>query len=582
MADLIRHRGPDEQGLHLDGPAALAHLRLSIIDLGGGHQPLANEDESVWIVFNGEIYNFEELREPLAKKGHIFRTRSDTEIIVHLYEEYGEDCVQHLRGMFAFAIWDRPRQRLFLARDRFGKKPLYCATHDNGFWFASELKCFLKVPGFARRLNREALDGFLSYRYVPGPETIFEGVYKLQPGHTLTVSQDGRCVTRRYWEPPTALLQPAPSDDEALERLKQLLDESVRLRTISEVPLGAFLSGGLDSSLVVGLLSKHSSEPVKTFSVGFPGHGQLNEMVFARQVSKHFGTDHHELALTPQDVRDSFAKVVWHLDEPLADAAAVPTLLLSQLARTKVTVALTGEGADEIFAGYPRYYWEHQLRLLEPWFPRLPARVLAGVFWRFKVRRYAKGFGLLSKTRSERHQLLSTVFDRGLPVTHDDPRHEDPVRAFMFSDIAAWLPDDLLMKVDKMSMAVSLEARAPFLDHVMAEFALGLPTSMKIRGKTNKWILREAARGIVPKEIFEREKHGFDLPIDVWLRTDLRPLLEDLLGTDGLAKRDLFPATEISLLKREHLDGTRDHWQKLWSLMCLEQWCRLFLDAPTS
>ncbi|MBD0325305.1 MAG: asparagine synthase (glutamine-hydrolyzing), partial [Pyrinomonadaceae bacterium] len=534
MCRIIRHRGPDDQGAWVKDGVALGMRRLSIIDLKGGHQPLSGCNDAVTIVFNGEIYNYQELQRELEARGHSFRTRSDTETIVHAYEEYGAACVERLRGMFAFALWDARERKLFLARDRVGKKPLYYTLTPRGtLVFGSELKSLLEHPEVEREVSPEALDAYLTLGYVPDPLCILRGVNKLPPGHHLTFPHEGRFALSEYWDFPFDDAEPAlpRREEEYVEELRSLLEEAVRVRLISEVPLGAFLSGGVDSSAVVGFMARQMSQRVKTFSIGFH-EDSYNELKYARVAARHFATDHHEFIVTP-DICHVVDELVWHCDEPFADSSAVPTYMVSKLAREHVTVALSGDGGDELFAGYTRYDVEQQRR----GFNRLP-RVVRQNMMRAVSRRLPHGawgrnyLNNVSLDPVERYLDSVSIFtdlnklslytsDFGRRLNEDGAAHASfrfhaervrkgagPLNTLLYLDSKTYLPGDILTKVDRMSMAVSLEARAPLLDHKLVEFVTRLPARLKMRGREGKYIFKRAISGLVPEEILRRPKQG--------------------------------------------------------------------------
>ena len=605
MCEVMRHRGPDDSGIYLKGCVGLGIRRLSIIDLDTGHQPISNEDESVWIVLNGEIYNFVELRRELEAKGHRFRTNTDTEVIVHLYEDFGEGCVQKLRGMFAFAIWDAREQKLFLARDRIGQKPLYYAIVNGSLIFGSEIKAILQDPEIERRINWEALDDYLTHLFVPSPKTIFQGIHKLPPAHYLTC-KDGRIKIERYWR---VTYRSDENKGEAFyaQRLAELLQESVKLRLVSDVPLGAFLSGGLDSSLVVAMMSGLSNRPVKTFSIGFK-ESSYNELRYARLVAEHFGTDHREFEVTC-DVVDLLPKLVWHFDEPFADSSAIPTYYVSKMTRQHVTVALSGDAGDEVFAGYRRY----QARRMAQYFNLLPKwarrELIGSVVKRLpeptsyygasyvkKVKRFVEYAATVDEnertswaplfTAKQKDRLYSSQLkghlssyresSQFLNQYFDQAYNEDMVAKMMWVDLMTYLPGDILTKVDRMSMAVSLEARAPFLDHKLVEFAAEIPTALKLKGLSTKYILKRSMSELLPKEIIRRSKQGFVVPMASWLKDQLSQCIEDLLLSETSIGRRYFNPRYIEGMVKEHREGRQDYSQHIWALLIFEVWHRMF------
>jgi asparagine synthase (glutamine-hydrolysing) len=607
------HRGPDEGGSYADGCVALVQRRLSIIDLSGGHQPMGNEDGTVWITFNGEIYNFQELRPELERQGHRFATSSDTEVILHAYEQHGEDCLSRFRGMFAFAIWDANRRRLFLARDRVGKKPLFYAEADGQFVFASELQALLQHPGVSRELDPAAVDDYLTYGYVPAPATAFRGVFKLPPAHHLTIQldDDGAGVRERtvgsYWS--LDYLPKLDLDEEdAADALEEVLTEAVRLRMVADVPLGALLSGGVDSSVVVALMSRISPRPVKTFSIGFDEKG-FNELPYARMVAQRYGTDHNEL-IVRADAQEVIPTLVRHYGEPYADSSAIPSYYVARLTRQHVTVALNGDGGDESFAGYDRY-WAAGLadryqklpaalrrRVIEPLAAlvpdSLPGKSRLGRGTRFLRAaseppgpRYLQWVTFFSP--EQKRQLYTPGFRASL-AGHEgkawlldllDELRRGGARgldAILAADVRSYLPYDLLVKMDIATMANSLEARSPFLDHKVMEFAARLPSRYKIRGSTRKYLLKKLARKLLPAECLDRPKMGFGVPVGSWMRGPLRPLLEDVLLSSTHAGRGLFEPEAVRGMVRAHVDGAKDNTYRLWSLFWLELWMREFLS----
>ena len=606
MCRVIAHRGPDDQGMLVNDRIALGMRRLAIIDVAGGHQPLSGCGATLTIVFNGEIYNYRDLQRELESGGHKFKTHSDTETIVHAYEEYGAGCLEHLRGMFAFAIWDAGARKLFIARDRVGKKPLYYTTTPAGtLIFGSELKSLREHPEFRSDINIEALDAYLTFGYVPDPLTIFRDVHKLPPGHHLTW-KDGQAHVEQYWDFPYQHPQedPVRSEDDCLEELRALLDEAVRIRLESEVPLGAFLSGGVDSSTVVGLMARHMTQRVKTFSIGFH-EDSYNELKYARIAAQTFGTDHHEFIVTP-DICEIVDELVWHFDEPFADSSAIPTYMVSKLAREHVTVALSGDGGDEVFGGYTRYALDRK----RSGFANLPRVVRQGVMqplgrnlphgaWGRNylhnvaldpLDRYIEDISVF--TRLNKPALYSADFRSQLghseaAVRFRDyaahSRADDPLDPLLYLDSKTYLPGDILTKVDRMSMAVSLEARVPLLDHKLIEFVCTrIPASMKMKGLQTKHIFKRAMRDLVPTEILDRPKQGFGIPIDRWINEQLRERVRGTLSEPRTMQRGYFEPRYVKVLLDEHARGRRDHATELWALFMLELWHRKFVDTPSS
>jgi asparagine synthase (glutamine-hydrolysing) len=599
MLGAVEHRGPDDEGHYIDPGVAMGMRRLAIIDLATGRQPISNEDGSIWIVFNGEIYNYRELRELLLARGHKLRTRTDTETIAHLYEDEGERCVERLRGMFAFAIWDRRERSLFLARDRVGKKPLHYAMAGRALVFGSEIKSLLQHPGVKREVNLQAISDFLSFGYVPDPATAFTGVRKLPPGHTLTF-KDGLIYTRRYWDFDYSRESDGRGHDareeDYVERLRELIAESVRVRLESDVPLGAFLSGGIDSSLVVAMMAREMK--VKTFSIGFPESG-FDELRYARIAARHFGADHHEFVVKP-DVCRLVEEIVWHHDEPFADVSSVPTYIVSKMAREHVTVALSGDGGDEVFGGYERYVVDRRRQRYER-IPNFLRRALLRTARALPQGAYGKRFlRNIALEPAARYVDSVSYFDRDsqLNLFSEDARLAlagyDPARRFeqmfaapatrsrlerlLFLDSKTYLPGDILVKVDRMSMANSLETRAPLLDHHLIEFAQTIPASFKLRGLETKYILKRAAMGLIPEEIIRRPKQGFDVPIRRWFNHELREMLDDTLNDRRARERGEFNHRAVLAILDEHRRGARDHSRQLWGLLTLELWRRAFID----
>jgi asparagine synthase (glutamine-hydrolysing) len=601
------HRGPDAVGYFLDNNIALGHCRLSIIDQSGGSQPMFNEDGSVAVVFNGEIYNYADLTHELIAKGHRFRTRSDTETIVHSYEEYGEQCMQDFRGMFAFAVWDRRRKRLLLVRDRLGVKPLYYYAGTDFFIFASEIKALLEHPGVLSEVDPQALDVYLALRYVPGPGTMFKNIYKLQPGHSL-VLEKGRIVTAKYWDIAYTAdtHDPMPADDELTERFRRLLEESVRLRLIAEVPLGVFLSGGLDSTTVLAMVSRiRRGEPVKTFSVGYEAVGagrkeveSANEFFFARQAAAHFGADHHEFRMSARDFEGAMPAVIAHLDEPMADATCLPLYFLSRLARNYVTVVLSGEGADETLAGYTLYRRILALDRLRqgagPLAAALPqaAHLPVGNRVRSYLRRagsrlehhyrgVVQGIPLEVRralTGADRLRGAEGLLDGLFGTYFSHVATTSTLNRMLYADAKVWLPEDLLLKADKMSMAAAIELRVPFLDHKLVEFSAALPDSWKIRNNVGKWILKQAAERDVPSAIVHRRKKGFPIPAGAWFRSDLRDFVRETLLARTAACKTFFDPRAVEEIVTLQQTRRTCGYQEVWSLLVFELWHRRFIE----
>ncbi len=604
MTDVIAHRGPDDDGFYITGKVGLGHRRLSIIDVAGGHQPLFNEDGTVAIVFNGEIYNYKELANIVEARGHTLRTRSDTETIVHLYEEFGEDCVAMLRGMFAFALWDARNHTLLLARDRVGKKPLYYADVKGALLFGSELKCLLQHPLVPRELNEQAVADYFSYQYVPAPKTIFKAARKLRAGHYLVVTPRG-LRAQQYWDIDFSQTE-TRSEAEWCEDLLATLREAVDVRLMSEVPLGAFLSSGVDSSAVVKLMSELTARPVVTASVGFTEE-KYSETNDARAFAESLNADHHERIVNPQAVA-AVEKLAWHYDEPFADASAVPTFYVSQAAREFVTVALSGDGGDESFAGYRRYAFdamENRVRAVAPAALRKPlfgalATVYPKADWLpqpLRAKATLKNLALdpaaayfnsvYGAMANERAALLNGDLQRQLngynPFEvflehYSRANTADPLARAQYVDIKTYLTDDILVKVDRASMAVSLEVRCPLLDHKVMELAAHMPSSLKLKGRAGKHIFKRAVSRILPEEILTRRKQGFVLPVAEWLRGELRPLAESLLfdvsSEDGLLRRE-----HITHLWQQHQAKRRDFARPLWTILMFRLWQQKFLKG---
>lgn len=600
MCQSMVHRGPDDEGILVKHGIGLGMRRLSIIDLAGGHQPVSNEDGSVSIVFNGEIYNFPSLREDLLRRGHRFSTHTDTEVIVHLYEEMGTDCVSKLRGMFAFALYDERRRKLLIARDRLGIKPVHYALAGERLLFASEIKAILAVAPELAALNNEALLQYMYFGYVPEPLTAFSSIQKLPPGHLLEFD-NGRIDVRQYWDLPRYSTHPPQSEEECLEEMERRLAEAVRMRLISDVPLGALLSGGTDSSTVVALMVQASSKRVKTFSIGFR-HEDFNEARYARMVAQKFDTDHHELVVEP-NVLETVETLTSSLEEPFGDSSMLPTYYVSQMARKYVTVALSGDGGDEIFAGYDRYAIQMRRQVFERipgWarrlyreqvYPRLPVDMKGKKFsynvslsWR---ERYIDSISFLPAFERDT-PLLSKEF-RALLETESSPEKvmyqyfnrvsgTDAVSQLLYVDTKTYMVADILTKVDRMSMATSLEVRVPMLDHEFVEWATGLPVQWKIHAGKQKVLLRKLAERLgMPRAVLYRPKQGFALPLVDWLKNELKELVLSVLLDANTLKRGYFEPSGVRLLLDEHFRGRRDHSGKIWRLLVFELWHRNYL-----
>jgi len=607
MSAVLEHRGPDDHGFHLDDQAALAHRRLSIVDLRAGHQPLANEDRSVWITFNGEIYNHLDLRPILEAAGHRYRTQSDTEAIVHAYEQWGTRAVERLRGMFAFGIWDARRSRLLLVRDRLGVKPLYWCRAGDRLLFASEIKALL-ASGLVRvEANEEALPELLTTRYLAGERTLFRGIYKLLPGHWLTF-EDGETAVHRYWDVPAAAETHDAGGAGVVPRFRELLEESVRLRLMSDVPLGVFLSGGIDSSVIAALMARQIDRPLDTFSVAFEQRA-FSELAYSRQVASAIGANRHEVVVSDRDFFGALPRLVWHEDEPIAHPSSIPLYFVSKLAREHVTVVLTGEGSDELLAGYGKYprsllNWrlgERYVELVpeavrrpiaEGLVPRLPSR----------LRRYAhrsflsvphtpeatfldnfaairlRDLRQLASPRLAASATVESAYSASLAYFHATGGSQPLLERLLYTDVKTYLVE-LLMKQDQMSMAASIESRVPFLDHVLVEFAARIPAEWKLSGFTTKRILREATRDLIPAEILKRPKMGFPVPFAEWSRGRWAGWVRDILLDRKTRERGLFEPGQVTRLLDDHASGARNMTDAVWSLVHLELWYRTFIDG---
>jgi len=598
MCHAMRHRGPDDEGLIIDGPAGLCMRRLKVIDVTGGHQPMCNEAGDVWLVFNGEIYNYRQLRRDLEERGHVFGSRTDTETIIHLYEEKGTDCLQDLRGMFALALWDSRNQTLVLARDRLGQKPLYYSLGSGGVTFASELTCLMCDPSVSAEVDPRAVDEYLEYLFVPHPRTIYRDVAKLPPG-SFGVYRDGALTIERYWSVQYGVAE--TDDSTSLDRLEELLQESVALRMVADVPVGAFLSGGLDSSLIAALMQRASGGTTRTFSIGFE-ESSFNELKYARRVAATLGTEHKEYVVKYQ-VQDLIPRLVDHFGEPFADSSAIPTYHLSKMARENVTVALSGDGGDEVFGGYRRY----QAGLMADVYNRWPAAAGRGIleacvvrlrepttYYGKSIRKKIKRFVEFAAAVREGPQTSWSFFlldedkrslyteEFACQLTKDkapasyagylEQRDSAPDQGMLRLDLMTYLPDDILVKVDRMSMASSLEVRSPLLDHVLVEHMASAPRQLKYGFRRSKVLLRQVAHRHLPQWVVDRPKQGFAVPLSRWLRDELRTWATDLLlSPDSRTRRFVCPQIVESML-REHGEGRRDLSQQLWSLVMLEAW----------
>jgi asparagine synthase (glutamine-hydrolysing) len=612
MRDVLTHRGPDDYGIFIDGNIGLGHRRLSIVDVAAGHQPMTNEDGSLQIVYNGEIYNHADYRAELEARGHVYRTHCDTETILHLYEENGPRVVESLRGMFAFAIWDKNKRQLFLARDRLGIKPLYYVhTDDGSLYFASEIKSLLAAQAVTPQINYPALPDYLANHATSGEETLFSGVKRLLPGHTM-LWRDGQVRIEKYWDMNLAEeVEEAGrhrSDEDYIEEWIELFRTSVRLRLMADVPLGMFLSGGIDSSAIAAVMSEMVSEPIKTFSVAFDDR-DANELEFARLVARTYKTDHHEVIVSPEDFFAALPKLVWHEDEPVAFPASVPLYFVSRLAQRHVKVVLTGEGSDELLGGYERYYKTvYNLRIGARY------RQLTTAAMRDAVRRFieSRNPGSTFRRKLTRTFLCLpldiesiyfdnfSVFSRAMqqdlltPQTKERTGGIDPyataikyigptgngssLNRWLYADIKTYL-HELLMKQDQMSMAASIESRVPFLDHRLVEFSMSLPERMKLHGLTTKYILRRAMQGILPDQILKRPKMGFPVPLASWFRGRFRSVIDEYVLSDRTLGRDIFDAAFVRRMVERHQSGAENHSERLWTFVNFEMWQRQFIDG---
>ncbi|MBV8955372.1 MAG: asparagine synthase (glutamine-hydrolyzing) [Solirubrobacterales bacterium] len=606
MCAAMTHRGPDARGVWVDRGVGLGMQRLAIIDVAGGEQPIFNEDETIALVMNGEIYNFPDLRERLVRRGHRFSSHVDTEVLVHLYEDHGEDLVHHLRGMFAFALWDSRRRKLFCARDRVGKKPLFWARKGSRVWFASEIGALLQDSEIDRAIDPAAIDAYLAYQYVPHPMSAFREIRKLPPACTLSVTEQGETINR-YWSLDFSRKLDAMPQPELEQQLRAHLRVATRIRLMSEVPLGAFLSGGIDSSAVVAAMAEQLSEPVKTFSISFSDQ-DFDEIRYARMVAEQFGTDHHEFRVEPEALA-IMPKMARHYGEPFADPAAIPSFYLAELTRRHVTVALNGDGGDECFAGYARYFATDRASRLD-WLPgtlkwaapRLAALLPRGAAMYSTPARIRRLSARLAETPDTRWISYMSVFDsdarsrilsRGFRSQLEDSTTDDVILTPWHQSTAAeridrlldvdsntYLPGALLVKIDIATMAHSVEARSPFLDQELMQFAASLPAELKLRGRDGKHILKSAMRGILPDEILDRKKMGFGVPLVSWFRNELRDLPQEILLDPGAVERGYFNRREIERVIHEHQHSQADHSYRLWALLQLEMWHRTVVEAP--
>ncbi|MGI6454469.1 MAG: asparagine synthase (glutamine-hydrolyzing) [bacterium] len=612
MTSVITHRGPDDEGYFLYGNAGLGSRRLSIVGLEDGHMPMSSPDGSIVLVYNGELYNHPQLKHVLERKGYAYQTCSDTETFLHLYREYGEGFLDHARGMFALALWDKNQQKLILARDRLGIKPVYYHLDDQAIRFGSEIKCMLCDPQVSREIDLEALNFFLAYLSAPAPYSMFQNIRKLKPGEML-IYQNGRMDRRMYWTPQPEFRQipendPQAQPQELLKRLRQVVHEHL----MADVPVGAFLSGGIDSSLLVALMHEELGGNFKTFSIGFEGYSLFDESKQAGETARRLGTDHTEKILNPEDLLKALDHITWQLDEPLADSSCFPVYYVSQLAAQQVKVVLSGDGGDELFAGYRKYQAEYYRHYFN-WMPNaLQEALIRSAVSCLPESRKNFGMDLLRQVKKFFRGLHPDAFERhlGLAIHYEDPLRSsilsrgvleqidflevrefrrrlfdeveqlDDLTRMLWVDLRHNLPADMLMKVDRMSMLHSLEVRVPFLDHQLVEYAFRLPGSVKLRGKTGKWILKEAAKGLLPDEILHRRKHGFDIPIGEWFKRELRDVIEDICSPETAKRRGLFHPRRLQQILTDHQNGKRDYNNHLWILLSLELWQRQFLDAP--
>ena len=605
MCERIVHRGPNSEGIWMDDTVALGMRRLSVIDLNTGDQPVFSEDRSVIAMMNGELYNYREVRLTLEQRGHKFTTKSDTEILPHLYEEYGEDLLDHLNGMYAFSLWDTRKKKLIIARDRFGEKPLYYGVFDGKLLYASEPKAILAHPSVKAELNLDAMRHYLSYDYVPAPHSIYKGIFKLPAAHVLTV-ENGEIKTRRYWNLTFSKNGHTPSLEKAAMELKDLLSDAVRMRLVADVPLGILLSGGLDSSTVAAFATQHATDTVKTFSIGFT-EDSFDETKYARQVAAHLGTDHHEEILSVAKAAELIGDIGTWLDEPLSDGSLIPTYLLSRFVRKHVTVALGGDGGDELFAGYPMYYGHKVAKLyssvpefvrsglIEPVVRSLPVST-KNLSFEYRAKRFVRSSNYDTITRhhswfgsftpdEQKYLLTEHVLKESNGDIYAGAREllkicdaKSEIEQMQYLDMNFYMAEDILTKVDRASMAVSLETRAPFLDPRVGQFAASLPLDYKLRGSKGKHILKKSVEGLLPSAILHRSKKGFGIPIAEWLKTLLNPLMHDMLAPERLKTQGLFESEYVQKLMAEHERGVASNHKQLWTLLVFQLWYDNFME----
>jgi len=610
MARVMSYRGPDEEGYYFNGNIGFGHRRLKIIDLYTGSQPMVNEDKTVYLLCNGEIYNFKKLKENLEKKGHRFHSKSDNEVILHLYEEKGFDCVRYLRGMFAFAIWDGKEKLLFLARDRLGQKPLVYTQVDSDIVFASEIKSLLLCPGVSKDIDLNAVSDYLTYQAIPSPKTIFKKIRKLPPASYL-IWKDGKIKIEKYWDVDFTRKIRLKDEREYQELLWEKLTEATKIRMISDVPLGAFLSGGIDSSAVVGIMSQFSTHPVKTFSIGFDVES-YSELKYAKIIADCFGTEHHQFVVKP-DIISILPKLIWHYNEPFADSSMVPTYYVAQQTKKYVTVALNGDGGDESLAGYPRYYQTKLLekiygifrrcgmlnssfnQLYKKLYKKFPQHIVSRTLeWLSETKEYGFSYAYARRLTSfapEKKELICSQFMKehneessGFPAIDriwEETKNLDLLEKMLYSDFHLYLPEVLMVKIDIASMSNSLEGRSPFLDHKFIETIAGFPPELKLKKNISKYILKKKLKGFLPDEILTRKKMGFGIPIGEWFKKDLKNYIQEILLSDKSLKRQYFKPEGVKTIVKEHISGEVNHSHRLWTLLCFELWNRIFIDGES-